>query len=440
LGVGLPAQLSLPALQSTVGNHRSMDPLSMDGDDLFGGIRLGYQPDELAKMFFDFVKCHPSIHKDLRHFQLTERLHFMEADERIAMGEHRLEWSVAHNRFCTLIEKLMTDFHAEVACTEQEFVAAIEEIKREGSQWWTPFSKLLDTSDYQSFSRMLQDNVCLCCGDPFIAYQSGELLRMFLAYMRAHPSIHRRVRSFQLEERFLFKGTDEKVSAGEHRLEWSDVHRRFVEIIEGTIKDFIKESNCNETEFMTAMGECMQGCASEFPPFAKLLQVTDYTVFAKMLQQDVCLCCGEPFAGYRPEELAAKLKEYMQAHPVIHEQLRVFQTAERHLFVDAEELVANGEHRLEWTDSHRRFLELIDVHIQGFLEEIHCPEEEFITALTECKKSDSSSPLAVFSILLTTADYVSFARMLQTNTCFCCGMVFTSDEDLAQMQQNKIVG
>merc|ERR1712072_232566 len=131
-------------------------------------------------------------------------------------------------------------------------------------------------------------------------------------------------------ERSRFMGAEEKTALGEHRLEWSEVHRRFVEMIEGYIKDFIRESNCNEQEFVSAMDQCMKGCSSEWPPFAKLLHVTDYTVFAKMLQQDVCLCCGEPFTGYRPEELAAKLKEYMQAHPVIHEQLRVFQTTERH--------------------------------------------------------------------------------------------------------------
>merc|ERR1712205_229541 len=153
---------------------------------------------------------------------------------------------------------------------------------------------------------------------------------------------------------------------------------------------------------------------------AMLLDVTDYTVFAKMLQQNVCLCCGEPFAGYRPDELAEKLTAYMEAHPVIHEQLRVFQTVERHRFVDAQERVALGEHRLEWTDTHRRFIELLDPHISDFLEQVHCSEQEFMNALSECRKSDGNSSLALFSMLLNATDYEGFARMLQTNTCFCC--------------------
>merc|ERR1712093_261605 len=106
---------------------------------------------------------------------------------------------------------------------------------------------------------------------------------------------------------------------------------------------------------------------------------------------------------------------------MIHEQLRAFQTTERHRFMDAQERVHCGEHCSEWTDIHRRFIELIDVHIKGFLEEIHCSEQEFMNALSECRKSESPSSLALFSMLLNTADYESFSSMLQTNTCFCCG-------------------
>lgn len=412
-----------------------MDPLGDDLDDLFGGIRLGYQPEELAKMFFEFVRSHATLHQDLRNFQLTERHSFMGAEEKIALGEHRLEWSDAHRRFVEIIETLMLDFHKQVACTEQEFVGGMEECKNCDSQWWTPFCRLLDTSDYQAFSGMLQDNVCLCCGDPFIAYQSGELLRMFLAHMRQHPEIHKQVRDFQLQNRSRFIGVEEQVAAGEHRLEWSALHRQFVEIIEGFMKDFIRESNCNEQEFVNAMDQCRKGCSSEFPPFAALMDVTDYLVFARMMQQNACLCCGEAFLGYRPEELAEKLTAYMQARPEIHEQLRAFQSSERHNFIDAQERVAAGEHRLEWTEVHCRFLELIDPHVKGFLDEASCSEQEFMNALSACKTTDSPSSLALFSMFLNTADYTGFARMLQTGICFCCGKGFTSDEDLAQMQQ-----
>lgn len=163
-----------------------MDILSGIGDDL-GCIQLGYQPEELAKMFFEFVRNHPEFHKDIRNFQLQERHCFMQAEERAALGEHRLEWSEAHRRFVELIERLMRAFNEEVACSEQEFAAAIEECKATSSPWWTPFCTLLDTTEYTAFARMLQDNVCLCCGEPFLAYQSAELLQMFLAYMRARP-------------------------------------------------------------------------------------------------------------------------------------------------------------------------------------------------------------------------------------------------------------
>merc|ERR1712080_508399 len=101
--------------------------------------------------------------------------------------------------------------------------------------------------------------------------------------------------------------------------------------------------------------------------------------------------------------------------------LREFQTMERRRFMDAQERVAQGEHCLEWTDVHRRFIELIDVHIKGFLEEVHCSDEEFMNALVESKKSGSASSFALFSMLLNTGDYECFARMLQSNTCLCCG-------------------
>lgn len=410
-----------------------MGPVLLDGDD-FGGIRIGYQPDELGNMFFEYVRAHPEIHQELRNFQLTERHRFFNAEEQASLGEHKLEWSSCHQRFCCIIEKLMSNFHHESGLTADEFAATMLECRTEGSKWWTPFCQLVDTSDYRKFSQMLQDNICLCCGEPFLAYQSHSLLRMFIDFVKAHPHIHRKMRDFQLQERWRFITADEKVALGEHRLEWSDVHQRFVEMVEEVMQEFIQQSGCTEHEFTKAMSDCMKGCSSDWPPFAKLLDVSDYSNFSRMMQQNLCLCCGEKFSGYMPQEIAHKLAEYMKAHPAIHEELRGFQERERHAFFNVEECVQRGQHRLEWSDVHTRFLAMIDVHIQSFLEEIHCTDEEFMHAIDECRRQGTagSKQLEILSMLLSAGDYISFALMFQSNICVCCGQNFSPDADVNQ--------
>jgi len=79
---------------------------------------------------------------------------------------------------------------------------------------------------------------------------------------------------------------------------------------------------------------------------------------------------------------------------------------------------------------------MIDVHIKGFLEEIHCSDEEFMNALSEAKTRGNSSSLALLSMLSNSGDYEYFAHMLQTNTCFCCGLNFVAEEEFSQAQHH----
>lgn len=412
-----------------------MGPITMESplgiDDDLGGIQLGYQPEELAKMFFEYCREHPTFHKNLREFQLRERHSFMQAEEQTAAGEHQLRWSEVHSKFVKIIEGQMVDFVQKSGCSEAEFAGAMEECKDSSSAWWTPFSLLLDVTNYEVFARTIQDNKCLCCAETFMGYQSEELVQMLLKYLRDHPTFHKQVRSFQLVERRRFVGVDENASRGEHRLEWSDVHRRFVELIESHFEGFIKSSGCIDKEFLNALGHCMNAGSASWPPFAKILHVSDYQVFSTMLQSNECLCCGQPFPGYQPEELAEKLEEYVQKHPSIHTEMRAFQARERGVFLESPTVgdtpLAAGEHRLEWTCVHQRFLQMIEAYVQDFMDEIHCDEDEFMAAL-RVSKTASTPSLSIFTWLLNTSDYEGFAKMLCSNVCLCCGSMFAGHE------------
>jgi len=280
---------------------------------------------------------------------------------------------------------------------------------------------LLDATSYELFARMLQDNVCLCCGEQFVGYHVQELLEMLLKYMREHPEFHKQIRAFQLAERHQFMDAEERIAKGEHRLEWTEAHRRFVDLIDGHLQAFVKQSGCLDCELISALAKSMNNDSANWPPFAKVLSVTDYEVFSKMLQDNVCLCCGETFCGYLPGELAEKITEYVCSHPELHEEVRNFQMRERELFLSIP--VNPGEHRLEWSDVHTRFMQLVEVHVDKFMNEVHCSEEEFMTALKACRDAESR-PLSLFAWLLTTSDYQEFATMLQANLCLCCGQRF----------------
>lgn len=320
----------------------------------------------------------------------------------------------------------MAEFVRASGCNDQEFVSAMEECKDTGSKWWTPFSMLLNVTDYVEFAALLQENKCLCCGEVFRPYRPEELLSRFLSFARDHPQMHRELRTFQLEERRNFMCADELTAMGEHRLEWSESHRRFVEMIERRIREFVSGTGCTEQEFMNAMIQCMRNDSAKWPPFAALLDVSDYEQFARMLQDNKCLCCGEAFSGYMPEELSSAFVAYLRARPAIHTEVRSFQIAERNRFMHAEEQVAAGEHRLEWSEVHQRFVELIDVHVTGFMIEAHCSEEEFVTALKAAKGS-SLQEIVPLTALLCITNYEDFARMLQADLCLCCGEPFKPD-------------
>jgi len=274
-----------------------------DSNDL-GEIRLAYTPEELATMFYDYAKARPAIHQEVRNFQMRERHFFLNTEENVCDGVHRLEWTDAHRRYVELLGAHIDDFLRGANSLEQDFADVLEECKKhEGSLWWMPFSMMLDTTSYAHFAKMLQDNVCLCCGGPFAGYKAEELAEKFHAYVIARPHIQQEVRRFQVRERHIFKGVEESVAAGEHRLDWSEAHRRYVAMLDTAVVDFLREAHGTEQEFAAMLDEYKLRCdPSWFTPFSLLLDTSDYSGFARMMQNDVCLCCGGPFKT--DEELA----------------------------------------------------------------------------------------------------------------------------------------
>lgn len=67
----------------------------------------------------------------------------------------------------------------------------------------------------------------------------------------------------------------------------------------------------------------------------------------------------------------------------------------------------DGEHKLEWTDSHRRYLALLESNLEDFLQEREASAEEL------CEKLESSLGGSVWSLpLLRTLDYQHFAQQM----------------------------
>jgi len=260
-----------------------------------GEVFKPYAPEELLTRFLSFAREHPHMHRELRTFQLEERRNFVCADELTSKGEHRLEWSESHRRFVEMIERRIREFVSGTGCTEQEFMNAMIQCMRNDSSKWPPFAALVDVTEYEQFASMLQDNKCLCCGEAFSGYQPEELSSAFVEYLRVRPAIHKEVRSFQIAERCRFLHAVEQVAAGEHQLEWSNVHRRFVEILDVHITDFMIEAHCSEEEFMAALAAAKGSSLKNIAPLTALLNVATYEEFAKTLQTDACLCCGQPF-------------------------------------------------------------------------------------------------------------------------------------------------
>lgn len=245
-------------------------------------------------MFVQYSKEQPDFHKEVRNFQLEERHHFMEAAEQVADGEHQLYWSVVHQRFVDMIERHIKLFIAHSHCTELEFETALLECKRKDVSQWPIVEKFLSVSDYQMLSSMLQQNTCLCCGDPFIGYLPEELAQKLLEYVQIRPGIHAQVRDFQLRERHLFLD-DAPVDKGEHLLQWTDVHQRFLQLIQVHVDDFLNTVHCSDEELLHALRVSSTSDSPALSLFKMLLNTTDYEGFASMLRHNVCLCCGQQF-------------------------------------------------------------------------------------------------------------------------------------------------
>merc|ERR1712190_92207 len=124
---------------------------------------------------------------------------------------------------------------------------------------------------------------------------------------------------------------------------------------------------------------------------------------------------AEPQPGL-PEAFMA----YLKNHPEILQEIRDFQTLHRQRFVGSQ---PGQEFSLEQTDSYHTFLAIVDKHMSAFLAEAGCSEEEFVATL-ELLKEGQHPHWQAFDMLLSRADFESFAELLRSNTCICCGGQF----------------
>ena len=70
----------------------------------------------------------------------------------------------------------------------------------------------------------------------------------------------------------------------EHRLEYTEIHQQFLELLEGHVSAFLKFKNANEEEFLEALKGVQDRSEEEWKPFRMRLEKTDYQIFAKQMQ------------------------------------------------------------------------------------------------------------------------------------------------------------
>mmetsp|Transcript_90994 Transcript_90994/g.257062 ORF Transcript_90994/g.257062 Transcript_90994/m.257062 type:complete len:143 (-) Transcript_90994:59-487(-) len=111
--------------------------------------------------------------------------------------------------------------------------------------------------------------------------RANDLAPSFLEFVRRCPHVMQSIQAFVAENAAAFAtlAVDD-----EHRLEFTDIHQRYLDLIEGHVNAFLQFYGASADDFLAALS-CVQSIdAQEWKPFQALLDKTDYYNFAKMMQ------------------------------------------------------------------------------------------------------------------------------------------------------------
>eukprot|EP00420_Gonyaulax_spinifera_P014517 CAMPEP_0197900962 /NCGR_PEP_ID=MMETSP1439-20131203/50376_1 /TAXON_ID=66791 /ORGANISM="Gonyaulax spinifera, Strain CCMP409" /LENGTH=140 /DNA_ID=CAMNT_0043521905 /DNA_START=47 /DNA_END=469 /DNA_ORIENTATION=+ len=103
----------------------------------------------------------------------------------------------------------------------------------------------------------------------------------FLAFVRGCPHVMASVKAFVQQNAPAFSQLGE---TDEHKLEYTEIHRRYVELLEGHVHSFVQVQGCTEQELMASIEACKDRGDEEWKYFRTLLNRVDYYTFAKMMQ------------------------------------------------------------------------------------------------------------------------------------------------------------
>merc|ERR1719331_981745 len=119
-----------------------------------------------------------------------------------------------------------------------------------------------------------------------------------------------------------------------------------------------------------------------------------------------------------PPGLPGAFLAYLKVHPEVLDSIRDYQAKHRLVFIGSGE-----EYTLEAKNSYDIFVDLIDTHLNAFLNQNGATSEMFAEALLDLKRTDNPHWMA-FDLLLRKVDFPTLAGLMRSNTCLCCGGVF----------------
>eukprot|EP00929_Paragymnodinium_shiwhaense_P023540 TRINITY_DN14717_c0_g1_i1.p1 TRINITY_DN14717_c0_g1~~TRINITY_DN14717_c0_g1_i1.p1 ORF type:complete len:154 (+),score=35.10 TRINITY_DN14717_c0_g1_i1:72-533(+) len=113
------------------------------------------------------------------------------------------------------------------------------------------------------------------------AAQSPDLAGSFLGYVQRCPHVMKSIQAFVMENCGAFAALGE---AEEHKLEYTEIHKKYLELLDAHVQAFLQFTHTSEEDFMVALARVQDSDDAAWKPFKALIDKTDYYNFAKMMQ------------------------------------------------------------------------------------------------------------------------------------------------------------
>eukprot|EP00930_Biecheleria_cincta_P088674 TRINITY_DN77930_c0_g1_i1.p1 TRINITY_DN77930_c0_g1~~TRINITY_DN77930_c0_g1_i1.p1 ORF type:complete len:190 (-),score=31.33 TRINITY_DN77930_c0_g1_i1:170-679(-) len=118
----------------------------------------------LPHKFLQHLKAQPQIIQSIIQFQSGWRPYFFVVSED---SDHTQEQRQAYLEFVKLIDEHVSNFLRLHDASEEDFVAGLECMKQAQDPHWHAFSMCLHNVEFEQFAKMMNADVCLCCGKQF---------------------------------------------------------------------------------------------------------------------------------------------------------------------------------------------------------------------------------------------------------------------------------